>query len=645
MNSASAGLRPWLTALAANEWQRAEQAIAGLGNSDAVSRAAQLTAATEALATQALIQKGQQAAQAGALASAALLFEVLTMRFPNEFEAWLNLARVRAQSADWASAQEAADRALVCRADRPEIWGLLLWLATRSGATRDAQMQLAARWCNAMPQCVSAWLAAARLYLEAGDYEPVHDAVNQALTIAPDSVPALWLSMLTPDRRNMRDAVDQQRFLARWRARLQQLLALPVESAERAAENLEVLTSQPNFYLAYLGEAFRDDLAQFGVLLQRLARPALGALQTSRRHISRSRRRIGIVTRYFRQHSISKLFLPLFLGLDPRRFEVIGICPNTYRDEWVERARQGLSAYHDGDGDLAHWAKRIAALDCDVLIYPDLGMNAITHALAALRLAPVQAMMWGHPISSGLSTVDWYLSSALMEPADGSTHYVERLYGLPGLGCAFEMPSFGSSQAQLPRRPGRVIALCAQMWAKLGPEHDAVFARLLAKAPNLDLHLTPAATGDGFELLRARLESACVHYGVDFAERIVIHPRLSPADFHALQGQADFLLDALGWSGGVTAFEGFAQDRPIVSLPGKLMRARHTAAMLQLLELPELLAADVDDYIEIATRVATDASYRAALTTRVRERKHRLFAHHDTHSAFADWLDTVSVDD
>lgn len=644
MNPASADLRSWLAALASNDWLRAELAIAVLAGVDASRRTAVLLAATKPLATQALIQKGQQAVQAGALRSATALFETLTARFPNEFEAWLNLARVHAQAADWSNAAQSAEQALAVLPERSEAWSLRFWIATRSGAARDAQIHLAERWCTAMPAHLPALLTAARLHLEAGDYEPVHEHVNRVLERAPDNVPALWLSMLTPDRRNMRDAEDQQRFLTRWRLRLQQLTALPLEAPERATENLDVLASQPNFYLAYLGEAFRDDLAQFGTLMQRLIRPALGALQTSRRAITRSRRRIGIVTRYFPEHSISKLFLPLFLGLDQARFEVVGICPNTYQDAWVDRARQGLAAYHDGEGSLTDWAKRIAALDCDVLIYPDLGMNAITHALAALRLAPVQAMMWGHPISSGLSTVDWYLSSALMEPADGATHYVERLQCLPGLGCGFEMPSFGSSQAQLPRRTGRVNALCAQMWAKLGPEHDVVFARLLAKAPNLDLHLTPAATGDGFDLLRARLESVCLQHGVDFAERIIIHPRLSPADFHALQGQADFLLDAIGWSGGVTAFEGFAQDRPIVSLPGKLMRARHTAAMLQLLALPELFATDVEDYIAIAARIATDASYRAALTTHVRERKHRLFAHQETHVAFADWLDKVCAD-
>lgn len=641
MTGSPAELGPWLSALARNDWTEAESRIHAAVPAAALAASPALVAATRPLATQALIQKGQQAVQASALGSAEALFLALSTRFPNEFEPWLNLARVRAQRGLWAGALLAAREALRCRQDRVEIWQFLLWLAPRAGVERDEQRRWAERWCELEPTRLQAWLSAARLELEAGDYEAVHQAVNRALQIAPDSLPALWLSMLTPDRRNMRDALDQQRFLTRWRQGLDRLESLPLDGPDRAGENLDVLGSQPNFYLAYLGEAFREDLRRFGTQMQRMAVSGLGHLQTERRRITRSRRRIGVVSRYFPEHAISKLFLPLFLNLDPEHFEVIGICPNTYRDAWVDRARQRFAAYQDGEGSLGDWAARIAALDCDVLIYPDLGMNAITHALASLRLAPVQAMMWGHPISSGLPNMDVMLSSAAMEPADGQSHYVEQLYCLPGLGCGFERPVFASSSFRLDRQPGRVIALCAQMWAKLGPHHDPVFAQLLARVPNLDLHLTPAVSGEGLNLLTGRLQQACAAAGVAFEERITIHPRLSSADFHAAQGQADFLLDSIGWSGGVTAFEAFAQQRPIVSLPGKLMRARHTAAMLSVMELPELIAADIEDYLNIATRLAQSPQLLTDLQTCIAARNHRLFAHDATHAAFADWLANV----
>ena len=60
--------------------------------------------------------------------------------------------------------------------------------------------------------------------------------------------------------------------------------------------------------------------------------------------------------------------------------------------------------------------------------------------LAALRLAPVQCTTWGHPDSSGLPTMDYYLSSEVMEPPDADAHYTERLVRLPGLGIHYNAP-------------------------------------------------------------------------------------------------------------------------------------------------------------------------------------------------------------
>lgn len=70
----------------------------------------------------------------------------------------------------------------------------------------------------------------------------------------------------------------------------------------------------------------------------------------------------------------------------------------------------------------------------DVLLYPEVGIDPVCAQLAALRLAPVQAMAWGHPQTSGLPTIDVFLSNELMEPPDGAGHYTEQLLPLPGIG-------------------------------------------------------------------------------------------------------------------------------------------------------------------------------------------------------------------
>jgi len=51
-----------------------------------------------------------------------------------------------------------------------------------------------------------------------------------------------------------------------------------------------------------------------------------------------------------------------------------------------------------------------------VLLYSEIGMDGVAAQL--LRLAPVQCNNWGHPVTSGFPSLDYFLSSALMEPED-----------------------------------------------------------------------------------------------------------------------------------------------------------------------------------------------------------------------------------
>jgi len=66
--------------------------------------------------------------------------------------------------------------------------------------------------------------------------------------------------------------------------------------------------------------------------------------------------------------------------------------------------------------------ERILADRLHILVYPEIGMHPPTMQIAALRLAPVQCTAWGHPLTSGLPTVDYYLSSELMEPENEQAH-------------------------------------------------------------------------------------------------------------------------------------------------------------------------------------------------------------------------------
>ena len=110
----------------------------------------------------------------------------------------------------------------------------------------------------------------------------------------------------------------------------------------------------------------------------------------------------------------------------------------------------------------------------------------MTIKLGSLRLAPVQMTSWGHPNTSGLPTIDYYLSSDLMESENAEEYYSEKLVRLPNLGiCHQPLPIRPKpvSKTDLGIKDSEIMFWCCQSLFKYLPQHDDVFPRI---ARNLD---------------------------------------------------------------------------------------------------------------------------------------------------------------
>ena len=122
-----------------------------------------------------------------------------------------------------------------------------------------------------------------------------------------------------------------------------------------------------------------------------------------------------------------------------------------------------------------------------------------------------------------------------------------------------------------------------------------------------------------------RLGSALNARGLDARNRIRVLSQMARQDFLQVNAACDAMLDTQHWSGGNTSLDAIAAGLPIVALPGRFMRGRQSAAMLRMVGVEELIAADADDYVRIAARLAVDASWRAEITNRMAAGSARLF--------------------
>jgi CRISPR-associated protein Csy1 len=261
-----------------------------------------------------------------------------------------------------------------------------------------------------------------------------------------------------------------------------------------------------------------------------------------------------------------------------------------------------------------------------------------------MRLAPVQCMGWGHPTTSGSKSMDWYLSCEAMEPAGSQASYSEQLALLPGLGTHYSMPGVegAPARAEFGLPEDRTLYLVPQSLFKIHPDNDELIARVLARDERALAVMFESSHEQSTRAFRARLDAALAAHGVNPARIVMLKPNLQHAAYMRLNAVCDVMLDSLHWSGGNTSIDAIAAGLPIVTLPGALMRGRQSAAMLGILGLGELVAKDLEEYIEKAVELGRDRSLRSELSRRMRESRDALFGREEPIRALESFLERAA---
>jgi predicted O-linked N-acetylglucosamine transferase (SPINDLY family) len=294
-----------------------------------------------------------------------------------------------------------------------------------------------------------------------------------------------------------------------------------------------------------------------------------------------------------------------------------------------------------GTHSAAAWSEAVSNTAPHVLLYPEIGMDPISARLAAQRLAPIQCVAWGHPETTGMPTIDYFLSADLMEPPGGEAHYTEQLVRLPGLGLYYTpngAPDGAPDRAPDGRDPpspdrislgldrGAPVYWSGQALYKYLPRYDRVFPLIaIAVGPCRFVFIGFAKSDAVTRAFRERLGEAFAGFGLDANRYCVILPAMPQPRFVAAVGLADVVLDTPGWSGGRSTLDCLAQNPAIVTLPGPFMRGRHTAAILRHIGCEETIAHSLDEYVAIAARLGLDPVWRSRVRQAVREGKHRAF--------------------
>jgi protein O-GlcNAc transferase len=403
--------------------------------------------------------------------------------------------------------------------------------------------------------------------------------------------------------------------------------------------------SQP-FFLPYQGQNDRALQSLYGQLVcgvmeARYKQPSLPSPSPGERI------RVGIVSGFFRDHSNWKIPIKGWLsGLDRSRFEVFCYHTGKRQDAETAAARELAAGFVQGPLPLDRWREAILTARPHALIYPEVGIDPMAVQLAAQRLAPVQCNSWGQPVTSGMPTLDYFLSSDLMEPEGAEADYTERLVRLPGLSIHYD-----EQRETIPRDVARaqfgipfdsVVFWSGQSLFKFPPRHDEVFPRIAREVGNcrflfIGLRHGKAAT----DVFQQRLDAAFAAFGLRAEEHCVMLPYMDRTEFIASHAASDIFLDSIDWSGCNTTLESLSHDLPIVTVAGAFMRGRHGLAILRQIGVPELACESVDQYCATAIRLGCDPAFREAMRQRINQGKHLVYRDPASVAALGDFLEAA----
>jgi CRISPR-associated protein Csy1 len=285
-----------------------------------------------------------------------------------------------------------------------------------------------------------------------------------------------------------------------------------------------------NFFLAYQGcddRQLQVSYARFVAAL--VAHGAPEWLMPPTTHTQRPRLRIGFASAFFHVGTAGRYFRSWVTDLPRDRFEVFVYHLYPGLDDIAREIEARADRFVEFGGSRARpsvVAPVIRQDALDVLVYPELGMDHTSFALAALRLAPRQLAGWGHPVTTGHATIDAFVSCADMEPPDAAIHYTERVLTLPGIGTCYRQPALPerASRERFNLPEDRVLLLCPQSLFKVHPDNDALFAEVLAANPRATLVMFDGRHPRVTDRFVRRVTRVFDAHGVSARDRLIVLP-------------------------------------------------------------------------------------------------------------------------
>ena len=367
--------------------------------------------------------------------------------------------------------------------------------------------------------------------------------------------------------------------------------------------------------------------------------------------------RIGFISKFFSACSVGFFIQGLIQvlsatpGIEVHVFVLDGIKLNRNGDKVLQSIKKVAHETYllTDEMNICISAVRNAALD--VIVYPEIGLDPISYFMAYVRLAPVQAVMLGHPDTTGISTIDYFITSDV-EVQGAEKSYTEKLYRMRGPGTVFAdyfvpmtvPPTSTQSKLVVAERirfletfglpKATHLYVVPQPLFKLHGKFDEVLLRILLQDRLSYILLFDSANKTSWQNLFT--DRVLGKYNNDVRGRIAFLCSNKESDITRALYVAHVVLDSFPVSGHLSTMQSLSMGVPVITMPSEIMGGRLALALYQMIGYMELVVHSVSDYVTLALAIAHRPKLRTQHVVEITKRRHRLF---DSKHVVEDWLE------
>lgn len=409
------------------------------------------------------------------------------------------------------------------------------------------------------------------------------------------------------------------------------------ESYQRIFTNLVKLqkvsiykTFMQNFSIysyTYFGHNIRSLNSLYSTFLRKNL-PELTTLYTQPIRQDRDRIRIGFFSNMiFKNHSVCRDRLGVIKYLcNDLLFNVFLI---HYKDNSKERLHQVIMEDTPYTEIFAENDSTLLDLSLDILVFPEIGMDSDIYFISHKRFAPIQINTWGHSETSGINTIDYYISSEYFEEnKDAQENYSEKLIQMKSLSTYYYNLDKFFNKEELDINS---IKLQYQLFPSF--QLYGVFQNTFKYHPTLMKMIRGILEKNQKAFFVVCIERSCWEEFMDYAEktigenvsRIKMIEQLDTKNFNNLMNCMDILIDSYPFGGCNTSLDAFHFNKIVLTLPCKKLNGRFTTGFYKKMKITEPICVSANDLIEKAVYYMKNIDARKKLETKISKRKYLLF--------------------